>query len=171
MNIVKIEAQHDFPDKDVTDSNAEILDLLMLNWDIIKKSHTSAEAAHYLYRLGHKSLVAAVTPQINNPNHIEAFSHGIAVYEAVAAMARPKAYPESDAGVSLEVISMQHALMHDHDLTGTLTNAHEQFQDEQPRLARVIGDSAARFCQGGTAVYAKTGAAIARQLEINTRRK
>ena len=50
---------------------------------------------------------------------------------------------------------------------GTLIDAKDKFREELPRTTRVIGESAAHFYRSHTD-YALSGAAIARELEIQT---
>jgi hypothetical protein len=164
MNFVKLSAQHEFPIKDISDENAEILEFLLLNPDIINNSHLTAEAARYLYSAGHLGLNAVATHYLEDPARRESFSEGIKAYEAMSCMVQPSIIPEDEAAITLEILTAQHLLSR--DFGGTLSDASSDFYTDMPRAAVVIGESAARFSMNRD--YAIAGAAIARQIELGT---
>lgn len=52
------EAQPEFPAEDLTDKNAEALELMMANLQIVQDMHTVAERHAWAFRVGHPAVVA-----------------------------------------------------------------------------------------------------------------
>jgi hypothetical protein len=160
-----IEIQKDFPSADISDSTAEVLELLLLNRELIGSFHTSAEFINFLYRFGHRTLDLTANPHLDDMARLEAFSFGIESFEAIAALVRPvlgEEYPD-DETATRQVMSVHLAL--DNDFATTLVDAKDRLKQELPKTTHVIGQSALRFC-GRNTDYALSGAAIAREVEV-----
>lgn len=167
MNFVTLESQSDFPREDVTENNADMLELLLLHDATIELSHISAEKISYLYRLGHKTLVITAEPHFDDSQRSAAFSQGIKTFEAIAALIRPD-FDISKHGnkphIDSEIIGTRQHLTD--EFMGTVEHVRDQFTSELPRTKTLIGQSATRFCRNYQD-YAITGAAVARWLELD----
>ena len=160
---LNVSAEREFPVKDISDGNADILSLLLQNGEMIRVFHDSAEGARYLYRVGHMSLIAVALNRLTDPAKRHAFSLGITAYEAMATLVRPDVQDEP-ARATLELVTAKQALSD--DFSGVLTDARDHFLDTTPNAARVVAESTARF-QADPA-YALAGAGITRQIEIDS---
>lgn len=167
MGIVTLEPQHDFPREDISDSNADMLELLLLNGEMVELSHLSAEKVSYLYQIGHKGLVIAAASHIDDQARQRAFSYGITTFEAVAALVRPDIdiSAHNDAiRINPEVLGAQQHL--EYKFLDTVDKVRDSFAADLPRTRSLVGQSAARFCRDYPD-YAITGAAVARWLELD----
>jgi hypothetical protein len=167
MGLITLEPQNTFPHEDVSDTNADMLELLLLNREAVELGHASAEKVSYLYQIGHKALAIAAAPHLNDDERYHAFSYGIATFEAVAAFVRPQpdAATHSNFKVNFKVMNA-HRQVSD-DFFSAMGNARDAFADQVPRTKLLIGQSAARFYRQSAIDSALTGAALARQLEID----
>lgn len=164
MSLITLEPQNSFPVGDVSDKNADMLELVLLNLNMVELSHASAENMSYLYKMGHQALVLAAAPFIDNDDRKQAFSYGITVFEAIAALVKP--IPDihgSSYEINLKVLKASMQL--DRRFVTNASEARDVFSAELPRTVLLVGRSASRFCQTYSD-YAVTGAAMARQLEV-----
>lgn len=164
MELILLDSQQNFPKEDITDSDAQILELLLQNTSTLENSHASAEQASILYKLGHKTIINASQAQIIDLE-AKAISHGIATYEAISLMMNPKVSPAHNSIALHPHLQINH-LSIEQDFKGETERAATVFTNELPRTSRVIEASAHRFYKGLTD-YALKGAALARQLEID----
>jgi hypothetical protein len=166
MGLVILETQYDFPQTDISDSNADLLELLLLHGETAELSHASAERVSYLYKIGHRALSMAALPHLDDDERSRAFSYGIATFEAVSALVRPQfdVTRHNTIDINFKVLSAHRQL--DSDFIPTLTEARDTFSDVLPRTKQLVGQSATRFCRHYSD-YAVTGAALAWQLEID----
>lgn len=167
MKLVQLESEVNFPHSDISDDTAATLELLLLNRELVDACHDSAEVACLLYRLGHKALNFAAKPNLADSEHLAAFSYGVSAFEAVSTLVHPLSgsHSLSKQTVALHVMTTHNALTR--TFVDTLVDARDKFSEELPRTKQVIGQSAARFCRAHSD-YAFSGAAIARELEIQT---
>jgi hypothetical protein len=166
--LLGFEPQSNFPREDLTDGNAAILELLLQNDELLLKSHDTAEKAVWLYGYAHPAArqagqrLVAVEPRLN------AFSHGVAAYEAIAALVQATPVPKTDehlsvvkdGAVKLSVSLGESALLNYMD------EASELFKEQMPRTVEVVQASAERL-QCDVAGYAIIGAGVARQFELS----
>lgn len=162
-----IESQPNFPREDLTDDNADLLELMLQNEDVLLRGHWAAEEAAWLYNYAHPAArqaggrLAAVEP------HLSAFSHGVAAYEAIAALVQ--ATPAEQTAESLLVVKANALTLRSHlgeaALFSYVDGASEQFKAEMPRTAKVVEESGRRL-QCDVAGYAIIGAGVARQFEL-----
>lgn len=160
--LLKMELEPDFPEKDISDETAEILELLLLNRAFIDQSHDGAEQAHILFRLGHQAIDKTARPFMDG-DRLAAFSYGVSTYETVRSIVRPHVPATTKHEAGMKVMIMTNAL--NTIFVDTVTDARDQFTTKLPRTKYVIGQSAARFYSTHVD-YALAGAAIAHDLEI-----
>lgn len=162
--VVGIEAQPDFPQNDLSDANAEALELLMANLQLVEVGHQAAETAQRIFRFSHPA-IAHVAEKIDFTGAQQgAVNHGVAVFEAMSAMICAELTEISrfntihQSSVLQEQMSVEVAREH-------VFAAYESFRSEVPRTASVVASSSERYVRGMTA-YALVGAAAARQFAI-----
>lgn len=166
MRLVTLRPQDEFPRVDVTEPNADMLELLLLHRETITLSHASAEHINFLYKLGHASLTLAAAGYLAETVQTEAFSFGISTFEAVAALVRPSPGEASGKKSFIHHIVLTTHKKLDENFIGAVSDAREVFEEEMPRTTQLVGQSASRFCRDYMD-YAVSGAALARQLEID----
>lgn len=164
MKLVTLDSQPLFPRIDISSTNADMIELLLMNETIARTSHESAEFTSYLYRLGHTSLKAAAAPMFDDKQRLDAFSHGIGMYEAISAMVHPIHQQDGDEQATFHIITLHSSLAR--NFVETLTDARDTFSEQMPRTQHLIGQSARRFCTNYED-YAINGAAIARELDLS----
>lgn len=160
-----IEVQKDFPRGDISETTAEILELMLQNRELVETFHTNAEYLNFLYRLGHKTMDITARPHLDDKERLSAFSYGIEAFEAVGVFVRPTLgdeYPD-DETATRQIMTVRKSL--DRDFVPTLADARDRMKDAMPRTTFVIAQSALRFCRQYTD-YALSGAAIAREVEV-----
>jgi hypothetical protein len=166
--LLGFKSQPDFPREDLTDGNAAMLELLLQNEALLLKSHRTAEATAWLYGFAHPAVrqagqrLAAVEP------HLNAFSHGVAAYEAIAALVQATPVAKTDEHLSIVkdgVVKLSVSLG-ESALLNYVDEASELFKVQMPRTAEVVQASAERL-QLDVAGYAIIGAGVARQFELS----
>lgn len=162
--LVRLEPQPEFPRQDLTESNAELLELMLANLGLVETMHVAAENASWVYKLGHPAMRRAGERLQALQSKSEAFSHGVSAYEAIAALL--STVPERCEGLTVNVNAVAIAIkMPEDDLVDYIDEARQRFDTETPRTAAVVDSSARRFFRG-IAGYAVYGAALARQFEL-----
>lgn len=166
MSLVVAEAQELFPHEDISESNAELLELCLLHQPTIEAGHSIAEDLSLFYKYGHQVLETASRFSITNHSEIATLSYGIAIYETIAAFVRPTADTRLHNDIAIK-----------HPLRLTYTNIKTDFRSEAnycyvrfskalPRTQEVVGTIATRFCLADPR-FAMLGAAFAFELESN----
>jgi hypothetical protein len=88
MSLVTLEPQYDFPRKNISENNANLLELLLLNQETVVLSHTIAEGFSHLYKTGHRVLSDVAAIELDDAQRARASSHGITASEVISAMVR-----------------------------------------------------------------------------------
>ena len=165
MNVlVGIDTQPEFPELDLTEENAQTLELLLANKMIVQNAHALADRNEWAFRVGHPAVImggrAAMTFE---GAQVAAVEHGVMVFEAMTTVV-------SGQSISNDVIGINHAAL---TVTGAragnnksrLLEIVDQFQQDMPRTTEVIV-SASRRHVGGLAMYAVFGAALERYVAL-----
>lgn len=157
--------QENFPREDLTDENADLLSILLQNYDAFTRAHTAAEELSILYRVGHGVLAAAARPHIIQ-HESNALSHGIGVYEAVSALVSPAERAYRNTMLARPHVEMAYLAINENfdRETGNLVAL---FKYHRPNTSRVVEETADRF-HGGAVDYAVVGAALAYRLDMGT---
>jgi len=166
--LLGLESQANFPHEDLTDGNAAVLELLLQNDGLLLQGHAIAEEAAWLYSYSHPAARQAGQRVAAVESHLDAFSHGVAAYEAIAALVQ--ATPAERTAENLLVVQANaHSLrtgLGESALLGYMDEASEEFKAVMPRTAEVVQASAQRL-QHDVAGYAIIGAGVARQFELS----
>ena len=160
--LIGLTLQPDFPREDLTDSNADLLELMMANLQIVREHHMIADQLSWSFRLGHNALVSSASHVFEDKQYLAALSYGITVFEAMAA----------SVGAGIMRSDTQGVIARTHELTQFdgrevreyQDGASEDFAIAAPRTAEVVKISALRFHKH-LATYALIGAASSWRFE------
>ncbi|HET8883944.1 MAG TPA: hypothetical protein VFM68_00555 [Candidatus Saccharimonadales bacterium] len=168
MNLITLEAQNNFPHEDISDSNAEILEMLLQNQTIHESSHKSAEAASILYKMGHQTLLTAsqIEPELSQS---DALSHGISTYEAISALVHPNVDAEVHDSITIHPHLKMAYMALRYNFDDETERVYSYFGENLPRMRQIVETSAERFHKRPRE-YAIIGAALAHQIDINASR-
>lgn len=83
---VQLEPQPDFPNVDLTQQNADALELLLANKELLASFHVAAERSAWKFRVGHPAVRACVKHVYQSGPRLKAAEHGIVLYEAIAGL-------------------------------------------------------------------------------------
>ncbi len=62
--------QADFPRVDLTDGNADMLELMMANVDIVNESHRLVEDTSWIFRVGHATVLHGTKRTYDDSNYL-----------------------------------------------------------------------------------------------------
>lgn len=165
MAMVILETAPDFPRTDLSETNAQLLELMLMSADIVERGHTSAEQISWVYRAGHPAMRKAAKRLLSSESQAEAFDHGVSSYETIAALVHSAPSYCDMFTVNTNAVALSSALSPD-QLVDYIDTAHQNFVQQLPRAAEIVLDSSKRFYRT-VARYAVVGAALARQFELD----
>ena len=159
-----LKAQPNFPREDLSDTNAEWLELMLANRQLLEQGHQASENVSWTFRVGHKALAKETVAVYDDDRQTEAINHGIVTFEAINVMVNSD-YPFNDiSGVNRTAHKL--LLLDERDIPRRIDQAVDVFQVQTPRTAEVISRSSQRF-YGSLTAYAILGAALSRQFELD----
>jgi len=164
--VAGIESQPDFPINDLSEKNAQLLELMLCNASLVESGHKGAEQASWVYRVGHPALRVAGGRVLTGSSYTGAFNHGISSYETIAALLHNVPERCDMFIVNANAVALASALRDD-KLLDYIDDAAQKFDHELPRTSEVIMDSSQRYYRT-MARYAVFGAAMARQFELDS---
>ncbi len=163
--LLHLEPQPHFPYDDLTEENAELLQLILANGELVSRGHIAAEEVRPVFKIGHQSILRAGLRLDYDGSRGEAIDKGAAMFEAMSAMVNTtpsasSAFKLRDIGAALD------GAFDDTWVRDYFLDSYECFKNETPVAAEVVR-SASRL---GTSMaeYAVLGAAISRHFEIDT---
>jgi hypothetical protein len=166
MNLTILEAQPSFPEVDLSQNNAAFLEMFLQNKSLVEASHPSAEASQLLYSMAHWA-VEQSKDSFNNPDTHASFTHGFTMYEVVSTLVAPTPIVAREQSIFTATRDLVNALR-GAQMDELLSDAYSEFIQSQPRTAEIIVAAAKRY-HAGLTQYALMGAAVERQLELETR--
>ena len=161
---LRLRPQEKFPREDLTEVNAEILSLMLLNKQLVTNGHTTAEQVYPIFIGTHQPLAIASENLFDDEDKTRAVDFGIRAFEAITlfvAADTPKpsldTLPVNINGIikPANVRSVREYFAH----------ANHAFISFMPQTANVIRETSQRFV--GSAALAVLGGAIARQFELD----
>jgi hypothetical protein len=163
--LLHLEPQPRFPYDDLTESNAEFLQLILANDEIASRGHAEAENARSVFKIGHQILLRAGQRLDYESSQGEAMDKGTAMFEVMSAMvnvapAASSQFKVRDIGAALE------GVFDEEWVRNYFIDSYDCFRHENPLAADVVR-SASRL-SSSMAEYAVLGAAISRHFEIDT---
>ena len=161
--LLGLEAQPRFPREDSSSHNADMIELLLANFQVVAQAHDKSEAYISAFRLMHPAVVQATARSFKAPA-LHVIDHGVVSVEAMSMLVQ--AYPEESAVLKLNSTAIASGAS-ENGVLNYAFDARERFQEELPRATEVIKTSSGRFFPGLTD-YAILGAALACQLELDS---
>jgi hypothetical protein len=165
MGLVFLETQPSYPNEDLSDTNAAMLELLLLNHEAFEKSHETAESQSFLYWLSHRALIAKIHPSLPDKEAHVALDHGIAAFEVISALVSGTAdRPGHSKTDALKFYNREE------ENTGSvhlLADSTELFDATMQNTRHVVTKSAERSCPSSRIHYAIAGAALAFYNELD----
>jgi len=162
--IIGITPQPNFPVEDLSEDNAELLELMMANRDLLTRSHDTVEQLSYLFLVGHKSINTTVEHIFDDNHYLEALDHGITTFEAITALVDGHALVSDIIPIHNQALTLIH--LDQHELDDHFDSSLTEFRQQTPRTAEVVRSSSARF-HGHLTTYALLGAAMSRKFELS----
>ncbi len=166
-DLIVIRPQPEFPAHDLSDENAEILELMMANQKIVRETHEAVEGNSLFFQMTHPRLLDAAGTAYNDGGYSEEIDHGMMTIEGIAGMVGAS---PSTSGFSLKALHHNLAGLKKAEGTdsvrGYIEQAVELFGHEMPRTNEVVAASAKRLYPS-LFYYSLVGAALARQFHID----
>ena len=156
--------QPDFPRSDLTQDNADMLELLLQNKDMRNLAHMQAELHAPHYKLAHQALIS-LGGRLDQQRSIKGIDAGAAIYEAVTALVRP-AIPEVSELKVYHQLRGIYAIKDQDEAMNRILEARSKFDGEQVRTRNLVLEVVSRspFPIGDAALM---GAALSRELDLN----
>ena len=159
------EAQPGFPEDDLSDKNADALELLLANKLVVQQSHTAAEQAEWAFCVGHPAAVEGGSSAVDIEGaRVAALEHGVMVFEAIAVAVAGLKVTQDKLAINHAVMSVRGARVG--DTIQQVLEMEDQFRDEMPRTVGVI-ESTSRRHFGPATNYAVLGAALERHIALS----
>ncbi len=162
--LIGLRHQPNFPREDLLEDNADVLEMLLSNLQIVEQGHVAAESASWLFTVGHP-VASRVGKSIRAENifHIDI---GIRMFEAISTLISTP--PERVAPFAAErtVIEILHGSDRETEVKNYGFDAVETMVEEVPIASGVVRRAAERHC-GHLTTYALLGAALIRQFELD----
>jgi hypothetical protein len=170
MNLLtKPEVALDFPEKDLSEPNARLLELMLANNTILAQGHMYAERSSWSYLVGH-ALIRDITNQsFTDLQERKAIDHGIRSIEAIAWLTRSITERHATYAVERCFATFKTRLIGENPVE-VIAIAHEHFAETMPRTVRAITEGAHRSFPT-LAHYVIAGAALMRQFELDSTRE
>jgi hypothetical protein len=156
--------QHEFPRVDLTDDNADLLELMMANTGIVDTSHQTIEDMSWIFRVGHVSLMKGAAEIYPASERLAAINRGVTTFEAITGIVGGIAMMSDPTPVNRQFSKLR--AFGSNEIGDYYDSALQSFTTETPRAAEVVRISSARF-HGPLTSYAVLGAAISRQFELD----
>lgn len=164
MNLLLPESQPNFPLEDLTDTNAEILAVLLTDSAALHAHHQVAEQSSFLYRIAHPALVSSIGPTLSDREKIDAYGYGIEAYESIATLATLRFNRPGHGEMEWQqYYSTSHTPV---DPLILLSDTIDTFEAKMHNTKTVVEDIA-KHSHAPLAHFAIAGAAMAYTLEID----
>jgi hypothetical protein len=162
--ITGITHQPNFPNEDLSESNADMLELMLANKELLQLSHEAVEQLSWIFRVGHPSIVFSASHIFDEDERLAALNHGVVSFEAITAMVGGNAMDSDLFPTNREASRLLQ--LKPTRLSNYFDEALEDFRGYTPRTAEVVRASSARF-HGALTTYALLGAAMSRKFELS----
>ncbi len=162
--LAQLEEQSDFPQKDLSDTNAEFLSLMLANAQILRGGHSNAEKDYPIFIGTHRPLVIAAENILSDTDKTRAVDFGIKAFEAITLFVSAR-HPQASLSALEHNINGIIRPANVSNVREYFEEANDSFRGDMPRTAHVIRETSERFV--GSAALAILGGAIARQFELD----
>ena len=160
-----LSAQQEFPRVDLTEDNADMLELLMANAELVGQSHQAIEQVSWVFKLGHATIMHGAPLIHDDDARLAAIDHGAATFEAMTCLMQGIAVVSD-----IQVVNNQAARLRKTTVTklgNYMDESLDSFTTEMPRTVDVIRSSSRRF-HGPLTNYAILGAAMSRRFDLDS---
>lgn len=159
--ITGLGSQPNFPNEDLTDENADVLEFLLANQATLEAFHVASEESITMFRYSHTGLMGGIRRGYDR-DRLPAINHGIMNYEVIASFVQSS----PDLAMDLAVV---HAVAFSAEYTEPAIvdytySAFDSFRAELPRKTALLHESSRRFF-GNNTEYVVTGAALVREFQ------
>jgi hypothetical protein len=154
-------AQPQYPNEDLTDTNADLAELLMGSSTLRENLHHANETISLSSRIGHSSIISIARDTYEQMRRVNAIDHGVRSFEALKALVVADTAYETP---SVESTARALLLLKGVSYERHVDTAVEAFSDTMPRTREVIQLSSRAVC-GYFTDYALLGAALAWKFE------
>lgn len=160
-----VTAQPEFPAVDLTERNAESLELLLANKAVVAEGHQIADQSSWAFRIGHPAVVEGGSHFVDSEGaKIAAIEHGVMIFEAMTVAVNGLRVTQDIQAVQQAALSTYGGRRGDNTLR--VLTSRERFQEEMPIASEVINSTSARFV-GRLTDYAVLGAALEREIALS----
>lgn len=162
-----VEYQPDFPKEDLTETNADILSMVLRNRQELRGGHAAAESAAMIYKVGHKAFRTAFDRLYENNTVIKGFDMGIATYEAISSFVShpPVASAEVPLILGAHRIAQSVSALHFDEYVEA---AAQSIVYATPRTVEVVAEVAHGYSGSPQLAHlAVLGAGMARKFELD----
>lgn len=163
--IAGLTPQTDFPRVDLSEDNADMLELLMANVGIVQEQHDAIENLSWIFRVGHVAILHSAGRVYENDDRLVAVNHGVAMFEAITAMVDGIAAVSDPTPVNNQASRL--IQLDGRGVDDYFESSLESFKSDTPRTAEVVRTSSSRF-HGPLVSYALLGAAMSRRFELDS---
>lgn len=170
LELIHLQPQADFPEQDITESNADMLKNVLCDPGLREYTHQTVEKSTTLYRLSHLALRELIgTSSDINKQGAEWFNSGIVQYESTAGLLRLNSGEHLSYFDNLVPAQYMIHLLKAKDQNQYFDKAHTRLLNDQPNLCDVIETVTKRTVGAAhsTIEHALLGAAVQRQIEID----
>ena len=157
--------QNSFPREDLSDANAEILELMMANTDIRETAHTVAERQSWIFRIGHAAISRSIGRQYDAQSALAASNAGVVTFEAITSLVDGMHRSGDMRPANKTFLTLANA--DDSGLSQYIDNALESFLSDMPNTKEVVTNSTRRT-HGPLVSYAVLGAAMSRRFGLDS---
>jgi len=161
-----IEAQPEFPAQDLTDSNAESLELMMASLEIVQQMHHAAEQREWSYSVEHPSILAG-TSRLYEGSFVGAVGHGVTVFEAIHTAVVGQSASRDMLVVNQKATRLFNGSLRENELSDDMIRAVDNFKESMPRTCEVVASASERFIGSYLTAYAVLGAALEREIALD----
>lgn len=157
-----VNMQFNFPREDLSDANADLLEFMMANRDIVAAGHQLAERVVWSFKVGHAAISRSSSKVYDDFDWQSAINHGTTTFEAITAMVGGGVSRVDSFPIHTQAVALIHSSAR--ELRNHCEEAIDEFQANAPRAAEVVRVSSSRY-YGSLATYAVLGAAMSWQFE------
>jgi hypothetical protein len=163
--IVGLEHQPAFPHEDLTEDNADMLELLLQNLEFVENGHQRTEEVSWAYKVEHPAVMKVSKVAYQSTDSQRAIDHGIKIFESIVSMVSTP--PDHLAILAAERAYAGLILGKDtEDLRNYSMNTVNEMREQFPITSETVRLAARRQC-GRLTEYALLGAAMSRQFGVD----
>lgn len=157
----QIESQPDFPDRDISEANAESLGLVLASQSLVDDIYAKVGPYRSLIQLGGDAICKVASRVIEDERAVDAVRCGTRLY-AVAAALLVAERREDDMQAAIAAAGLLG--LGDTDVLNHQVISLDAMQNERPMLATAVREGAHRYC-GHHTHYAELGVALSLDME------